>query len=88
MKVWEIMENNNIAIDDEIRNYFNELLLKSGISVDEEKKEKMLGFLELMHEKNKIMNLTAIRDTKGRTEINRCRNRSWISRTCPCNILS
>ena len=45
------MENNNIAIDDEIRNYFNELLLKSGISVDEEKKEKMLGFLELMHEK-------------------------------------
>ena len=34
------MENNNIAIDDEIRNYFNELLLKSGISVDEEKKEK------------------------------------------------
>ena len=62
------MENNNIAIDDEIRNYFNELLLKSGISVDEEKKEKILGFLELMHEKNKIMNLTAIRDKKGMTE--------------------
>jgi len=68
LKVWEIMENNNIAIDDEIRNYFNELLLKSGISVDEEKKEKMLGFLELLHEKNKVMNLTAIRDKKGMTE--------------------
>lgn len=62
------MENNNIAIDNEIRSYFDELLLKSGISVDEEKKEKMLEFLELMHEKNKIMNLTAIRDKKGMTE--------------------
>ena len=62
------MENNNIEIDNEIRSYFNELLLKSEISVDEEKKEKMLGFLELMHEKNKIMNLTAIRDKKGMTE--------------------
>ena len=62
------MENNHIEIDNEIRNYFNELLLKSEISVDEEKKEKMLGFLELMHEKNKIMNLTAIRDKKGMAE--------------------
>ena len=48
------MENNNIEIDNEIRSYFDELLLKSGISVDEEKKEKMLEFLELMYEKNKI----------------------------------
>ena len=62
------MENNNIEIDNEIRNYFNELLLKSEISVDEEKKEKMLGFLELLHEKNKVMNLTAIRDKKGMAE--------------------
>ena len=45
------MENNHIEIDNEIRNYFNELLLKSEISVDEEKKKKMLGFLELLHEK-------------------------------------
>ena len=44
------MENNNIEIDNEIRNYFNELLLKSEISVDEEKKKKMLGFLGLLHE--------------------------------------
>ena len=62
------MENNHIEIDNEIRNYFNELLLKSEISVDEEKKEKMLGFLELLHEKNKVMNLTAIRDKKGMAE--------------------
>ena len=62
------MENNNIEIDNEIRNYFNELLLKSEISVDEEKKKKMLGFLELLHEKNKVMNLTAIRDKKGMAE--------------------
>ena len=62
------MENNNIETDNEIRSYFDELLLKSGISVAEEKKEKMLEFLELMYEKNKIMNLTAIRDKKGMTE--------------------
>ena len=62
------MENNNIEIDNEIRSYFNELLLKSEISVDEEKKEKMLCFLELLHEKNKVMNLTAIRDKKGMAE--------------------
>ena len=62
------MENNHIEIDNEIRNYFNELLLKSEISVDEGKKEKMLGFLELLHEKNKVMNLTAIRDKKGMAE--------------------
>ena len=34
------MENNHIEIDNEIRNYFNELLLKSEISVDEEKRKK------------------------------------------------
>ena len=62
------MENNHIEIDNEIRNYFNELLLKSEISVDEEKKKKMLGFLGLLHEKNKVMNLTAIRDKKGMAE--------------------
>jgi len=62
------MENNHIEIDNEIRSYFNELLLKSEISADEEKKEKMLGFLELLHEKNKVMNLTAIRDKKGMAE--------------------
>ena len=44
------MENNNIAIDDEIRNYFNELLLKSGISVDEEKKKNVAETIEKLED--------------------------------------
>ena len=59
---------NNIEIDIDIKEYFEELLLKSGFSVDNEKKEKMLKFLELLYEKNKVMNLTAIRDKKGMIE--------------------
>lgn len=59
---------NNIEIDIDIKEYFEGLLLKSGFSVDNEKKEKMLKFLELLYEKNKVMNLTAIRDKKGMIE--------------------
>lgn len=59
---------NNIEIDIDIKEYFEGLLLKSGFSVDSEKKEKMLKFLELLYEKNKVMNLTAIRDKKGMIE--------------------
>lgn len=59
---------NNIEIDIDIKEYFEVLLLKSGFSVDNEKKEKMLKFLELLYEKNKVMNLTAIRDKKGMIE--------------------
>ena len=59
---------NNIEIDIDIKEYFEGLLLKSGFSVDNEKKEKMLKFLELIYEKNKVMNLTAIRDKKGMIE--------------------
>ena len=59
---------NNIEIDIDIKEYFEGLLLKSGFSVDNEKKEKMLKFLEFLYEKNKVMNLTAIRDKKGMIE--------------------
>lgn len=59
---------NNIEIDIDIKEYFEGLLLKSGFSIDNEKKEKMLKFLELLYEKNKVMNLTAIRDKKGMIE--------------------
>jgi len=59
---------NNIEIEIDIKEYFEGLLLKSGFSVDNEKKEKMLKFLELLYEKNKVMNLTAIRDKKGMIE--------------------
>jgi 16S rRNA methyltransferase gidB len=59
---------NNIEIDIDIKEYFEGLLLKSGFSVDNEKKEKMLKFFELLYEKNKVMNLTAIRDKKGMIE--------------------
>ena len=59
---------NNIEIDIDIKEYFEGLLLKSGFSVNNEKKEKMLKFLEFLYEKNKVMNLTAIRDKKGMIE--------------------
>lgn len=59
---------NNIEIDIDIKEYFEGLLLKSGFLVDNEKKEKMLKFLEFLYEKNKVMNLTAIRDKKGMIE--------------------
>lgn len=44
------------------KKYFEELLTKSSIEVNDEAKGKMLNFLELLYEKNQVMNLTAIRD--------------------------
>ena len=40
-----------------IKDYFENLLLKAEISLEKEKLEKMLDFLELLYEKNKVMNL-------------------------------
>lgn len=57
-----------IEIEENIKDYFGNLLLKSGISVENDKIDKMEKFLELLYEKNKVMNLTAIRDKKGMTE--------------------
>lgn len=47
------------------KKYFEELLTKSSIEVNDEAKGKMLNFLELLYEKNQVMNLTAIRDKEG-----------------------
>lgn len=51
-----------------IKEYLKKMLLKSKIIVDEEKIDKMLQFLQLLYEKNKVMNLTAIRDKEGMLE--------------------
>ena len=56
----KIMENE--------KKYFEELLTKSSIEVNDETKGKMLNFLELLYEKNQVMNLTAIRDKEGMLE--------------------
>ena len=50
------------------KKYFEELLTKSSIEVNDEAKSKMLNFLELLYEKNQVMNLTAIRDKEGMLE--------------------
>lgn len=50
------------------KKYFEELLKKSSIEVNDEAKGKMLNFLELLYEKNQVMNLTAIRDKEGMLE--------------------
>lgn len=50
------------------KKYFEELLTKSSIEVNDEAKGKMLDFLELLYEKNQVMNLTAIRDKEGMIE--------------------
>jgi len=50
------------------KKYFEELLIKSSIEVNDEAKGKMLNFLELLYEKNQVMNLTAIRDKEGMLE--------------------
>lgn len=50
------------------KKYFEELLTKSSIEVNDEAKSKMLNFLELLYEKNQVMNLTAIRDKEGMIE--------------------
>ena len=51
-----------------MKEYFNNILQKSKIEVSEEKKENLLNYLELLYEKNQLMNLTAIRDKKGMLE--------------------
>ena len=60
------MENINENID--LKKYFLNLLEKSEIKVENKKIEKMLEFLELLYNKNQVMNLTAIRDKKGMLE--------------------
>ena len=50
------------------KKYFEELLTKSSIEVNDEAKGKMLSFLELLYEKKQVMNLTAIRDKEGMLE--------------------
>lgn len=50
------------------KKYFEELLKKSSIEVNDEAKGKMLDFLEMLYEKNQVMNLTAIRDKEGMLE--------------------
>lgn len=52
----------------EIKEYFENLLTKAEIKAEKDKIEKMLQFSELLYEKNKVMNLTAIRDKKGMIE--------------------
>ena len=51
-----------------MKEYFNNILQKSEIEISEEKKENLLNYLELLYEKNQVMNLTAIRDKKGMLE--------------------
>ncbi len=58
----KINEENNL------REYFLDLLSKSEIKVEEQKLEKMLIFLKLLYKKNQVVNLTAIRDKKGMLE--------------------
>lgn len=68
------IENRIFEIEEELKNYFLQLLSKAEIEILEtneenvKKIEKMLYFLELLHEKNQVMNLTAIRDKKGMLE--------------------
>lgn len=47
-----------------MKNYFKELLEISNIDIEEKQIDKMIEFLYLLLEKNKIMNLTAIREEK------------------------
>ena len=58
----------NVEIDEKLKQYFQDLLNKSGIIVEFETLEKMMTYLELLHEKNKVVNLTAIRDKKEMIE--------------------
>ena len=51
-----------------MKEYFSNIFQKSKIEVSEEKKENLLNYLELLYEKNQVMNLTAIRDKKGMLE--------------------
>ena len=58
----------NINDEANLKEYFLNLLSKSEIKVPDEKITQMLKFLELLYNKNQIMNLTAIREKKGMLE--------------------
>ena len=47
-----------------MKDYFEQLLKKSNIKLDNSKVDMLLEYLRLLTEKNKVMNLTAIRDEK------------------------
>lgn len=47
-----------------MKEYFKQLLEKSNIELENSKIEMLLEYLHLLTEKNKVMNLTAIRDEK------------------------
>ena len=47
-----------------MKDYFEQLLKKSNIKLDNSKVEILLKYLRFLTEKNKVMNLTAIRDEK------------------------
>ena len=47
-----------------MKDYFKQLLEKSGIKLDDSKTDILLRYLHLLTEKNKVMNLTAIREEK------------------------
>ena len=47
-----------------MKDYFERLLEKSGIKLDNSKADILLEYLRLLTEKNKVMNLTAIREEK------------------------
>lgn len=49
--------------------YFEEGLKQSGILIEENKRQKMLQFMDLVLEKNKVMNLTAITEEKAFIEL-------------------
>ena len=47
-----------------MKDYFEQLLEKSNIKLENSKKDMLLEYLRLLTEKNKVMNLTAIREEK------------------------
>ena len=58
----------DIRINGDTGKYFEELLNKSRIGLESEKLKKMLTYLTMLYEKNKVINLTAIRDKEGMLE--------------------
>ena len=58
----------DIRINGDTGKYFEELLDKSGIRLESGKLKKMMTYLTMLYEKNKVINLTAIRDKGGMLE--------------------
>ena len=58
----------DIRINGDTGKYFEELLDKSGIGLESGKLKKMMTYLTMLYEKNKVINLTAIRDKEGMLE--------------------